>query len=119
MKSGANSAAHSKARAPGDDPCTVPYPEPPPQTHANRMWRLIFTDNPADIAPLEAELEGTQAEAVDFMIEGAGARTFGSLSAEKAPPPSAAAHCAKLFSPIAPLPATADFPESRTATHAL
>ena len=48
----------------GDNPCTVPHPEPPPRTHANRMWRLIFTDKPADIAALEAELEGTQAEAV-------------------------------------------------------
>jgi len=33
------------------------------------MWRLIFTDNPADIARLQTELDGTQAEAVDFMIE--------------------------------------------------
>jgi hypothetical protein len=33
------------------------------------MWRLIFTDKPADIAPLEAELENTQSAAVDFMIE--------------------------------------------------
>jgi hypothetical protein len=53
----------------GDKPCTVPYPEPPPQTHANRLWRLIFSDNPGDRASLGTELEGTQAEAVDYMIE--------------------------------------------------
>jgi dienelactone hydrolase len=53
----------------GDEPCTVPYPEPPPQTQADLLWRLIFTDNPADIARLEAELEGTRAKAVDEMIE--------------------------------------------------
>lgn len=51
----------------GDKPCTVPYPaEPPP---VDPLWQLILTDNPAEIARLEAELEGTQAEAVNEMIE--------------------------------------------------
>jgi hypothetical protein len=33
------------------------------------MWLLIFADDPADRGRLEAELEGTPAEAVDEMIE--------------------------------------------------
>lgn len=67
MTSGANYAARSKARASVDAPCTVPYPASPLPTHP--LWRLIFADNPADISRLETELEGTQAEAVDEMIE--------------------------------------------------
>jgi hypothetical protein len=104
----------------GDAPCTVPYPEPPPQTHAHRMWRLIFTNNPADIAPLEAELEGMQAEAVDFMIEETcWSWTFPILSAAKAPQQNAARHSAPPISPIVNLSATADFfkVEQRAALH--
>jgi hypothetical protein len=33
------------------------------------MWRLILSDDPTEIARLETELEGTQAEAVDHFIE--------------------------------------------------
>ena len=33
------------------------------------LWQLIFADDPAEIARLEALLEGTQTEAVDEFIE--------------------------------------------------
>jgi len=36
---------------------------------AAMLWQLIFADDPAEIARLEALLEGTQTEAVDEFIE--------------------------------------------------
>jgi hypothetical protein len=37
--------------------------------HPDEKWRLILADDPAEIARLEALIEGTQAEAVDDFIE--------------------------------------------------